>query len=179
MTEEDVSTETNEDNYDVSIITSRTKKIWRQCLKDVQTLYIPNAVAVRPMKTQNAFVTKAIVLLAYLIVHAENNKPLPRISGKFKIDPIRDKTKEMETEIHRSGVDYTNMKLSWNTYTSAAIHIGACLCIGSWLANQLHKAKHYGTWKVIDGQVIGSTKGLYEPYKDLLQKVGITMTFNT
>ena len=156
-------------------ITGMTKTIWRQCLQDVQTLYIPHAMSIRPMKTENVFVTKAIVLLAYLIVHAKQGKPMPKISGKFKIDPLRHRIHDMEEEILRSGIDYINNKLKWNTYTSPEIHIGACLSIGSWLANQLHKARHHGTWKVVDGHALGSPRGLYEPYRDLLQKIGINV----
>ena len=171
--------QTETENKCNKIVTAEDKTVWRQCLKDVKTIYIPHATSLRPMKTRNAFVTKTIVLLAYLIVHAEEGKPMPRISGKFKIDPVRDETAAMEDEIIQSGVDYVDPKLKWNMYELPRIHIGACLYIGSWLANQLHKAKQHGTWKVVGPEVIGSTKGLYEPYKDLLEKIGIDVPVKT
>ena len=178
LSEQETDDDDNDNNNDgchddSNIVTDGKRAIWRQCLKDVQSLYIPDAVSIRPMKTQNAFVTKAIVLLAYLIVHANSGEDVPRISGKFKIDPLTHRTADMEEEIIRSGVDYINTKLKWNTYKSAETHIDACSCIGSWLATQLHKAKHHGTWRVINGKAIGSPKGLYEPYRDLLNKIGI------
>ena len=100
---------------------------------------------------------------------------MPKLLGKFKIDPVRDRTSDMEREIIQSGVDYVDPKFRWNGYTNVGIHIGACLFIGSWLANQLHKAKIHGTWKVVGGQAVGSTKGLYEPYRTLLQEIGINV----
>ena len=160
-------------NNSGSIVTATEKAIWRQCLKDVTAINIPQATSLRPMKTRNAFVTRAVVLFAYLIVHAEEGKPMPKFSGKFKIDPVKHRTGEMEEEITGSGVDYVDSKLKWNDYGSAKIHIGACKGIGSWLANQLHKARQHGTWKVVGAEVVGSTKGLYEPYRNLLQKAGI------
>ena len=161
------------------IVTNKTKAMWRQCLHDVTTINIPHVNTIRPMKTRNAFVTKAIVLVAYLIVHAAENEPMPKISGKFKISPLRHNTNDIEQEIANSGIDYTDAKLRWNGYTSAAIHVGACLSIGSWLANQLAKARNHGTWRIVGNEVHGSTKGLYEPYRDLLRRIGIDVPMKT
>lgn len=155
------------------MVTVETRTVWRQCLVEVGTINIPRVESIRPTKTWNAFVTKAVVLLAFLIVHAEDDKPLPKISGKFKIDPLKHNTNAMENEILNSGIDYVDAKLKWNTFVNAEHHIGGCLSIGCWLANQLTKARKYGTWRITDRRVDGSSKGLYEPYKNLLEKIGI------
>ena len=155
------------------IVTDTTRQMWRQCLQDVRIINIPHVESIRPMKTRNTFVTKMMVLLAYLIVHADDGKPMPTISGKFKINPLKHRTKQMEEEIVSSGMNYVDEKLRWNRYATAGIHVGACLYIGSWLANQLAKARNHGTWRVVGDQVEGCSKGLYEPYRDLLEKIGI------
>ena len=155
------------------IVTDTIKATWRQCLQEVRSINIPYANDIRPMKTRNAFVTKAVVFIAYLVVHAEDGKPIPKISGKFRLSPLRHNMTEMAKEIVNSGVDYIDEKFTWNGYVSADVHVLSCLTIGSWLANQLAKAKNHGTWTIIGNHVVGSTKGLYEPYKQLFEKVGI------
>ena len=68
------------------VVNHHSKESWRNSLTHVREIAIPNAPDIRPMKTMNVFVTKATVFLAYLIVNAEINKPLPKLNKKFEID---------------------------------------------------------------------------------------------
>ena len=158
-----------------AVVTSATRETWRKCLQDVQTINIPDAPMVRTTRTRNAFVTRVIVLLAYLIVHAEDGKPIPCLSGKFVINEETDNLDNMAQEIVRAGIDYVDKRLKWNSYGSPDVHIRATKSIGSWLGNQLLKVKHHGTWKIVARQVVGSPKGLYKLYKNLLETISINV----
>ena len=166
------------EDTEVMIVTADTRNLWRQCLKDVQSIYIPHVGSVRPKKTRNAFVTRAVVLLAYLIVNAEEGKPVPKIPPKFQFSKKglgQHKMAQMEQELLNSGLNYDDPRMSWNRHVDVNAHIGSCTHLGSWLANTRNKAKYHGTWNIVDVQVVGSTKGLYGPYRDLLMKMGFNV----
>lgn len=152
------------------IVTEDLKNIWRSSLSDVRNINIPNATDTRPMKTMNAFVTKATVFLAYLIVHAQVDSVFPKISKKFQIDFEKHDVDAMCEEIRDSKFSYTRR---WNSSKDPQDHICSNKLIGSWLANSINKVKYNATWKVEEGRVVGNKNGLYEPYKEFLEKIGV------
>lgn len=163
---------------DTAIVSPDTRTLWRQCLKDVQHIHIPSVKGIRPTRTRNTFVTWSVVVLAYLIVNAEDGKPIPNISPSFKINQSNNMD-DIEQEIIKGGLDYMDDKMKWNDHDNVNSHLGACTRIGSWLANTRNKAKNHGTWKVVEGHLVGSTHGLYEPYRNLLMKIGFKIPSST
>jgi hypothetical protein len=157
------------------IVTDHSKEFWRSCLLGVREIAIPNAPDTRPMKTMNAFVTKSTVFLAYLIVHADVNKPFPDISKKLKVDSAVHQVDAMCKEILDSQFPYTG---HWNGSSDPQEHIVSNKCIGTWLANSINKVRYNQTWKVEQGRVVGNKNGLYEPYKLFLEKVGVRFYSN-
>jgi len=154
----------------LTTITDSSKDLWRTSLLDVRNIAIPNAPDTRPMKTMNAFVTKTTVFLAYLIVHAEVNKPFPKISKRFQIDFRVHEIDAMSKEIVDSKFPYTG---HWNSSNDPRDHIFSNKSIGTWLANSINKVKYNQTWKIEEGRVVGNKNGLYEPYKNFLENIGV------
>ena len=154
------------------VVTEELRDSWRSCLVDIRSISIRHTSELtRPKKTMNSFVTKATVFLAYLIVHAEVGKPFPKIPKRFELDVRKHDFAAMGEEISNSRFNYTG---HWNRYHDPQTHIGCNLTMGTWLANTVNKAKYVGTWNVGEsGEITGVKNGLYEPYKELLEKVGI------
>ena len=154
------------------VVTEELRETWRRWMSDVRKISIRHTCKLtRPMKTLNCFVTKITVFLAYLIVHAEAGKPFPKISKRFKLDERAHDFDEMGKEIMASDFPYTG---HYNDCVRPHDHIVSSLAIGTWLANTVNKVKYQGTWNVReDGVITGVKNGLYEPYKDCLEKIGV------
>ena len=154
------------------VVTEELRDSWRSCLVDIRSISIRHTSELtRPKKTMNSFVTKATVFLAYLLVHAEVGKPFPKIPKRFELDVRKHDFAAMGEEISKSRFNYTG---HWNRYHDPHTHIGCNLTMGTWLANTVNKAKYVGTWNVGEsGEITGVKNGLYEPYKELLEKVGV------
>ena len=152
------------------VVTEACKEFWRGCMLNVRKIGIPYAPDTRPMRIMNAFVTKATVFLAYLIVHADLGKPFPNISKNFEIKEQSHQIDAMCSVIADSKFPYTRQ---WNTTTDPRHHILSNTSIGLWLANSICKVKYNQTWKIEEGRVVGNKNGLYEPYKRFLEDVGV------
>ena len=154
------------------VVSEQLRDIWRCSMVDARGIQIRHTSKVtRPMKTMNAFVTKITVFLAYLIVHAEDGKPFPNVTKRFELDNRKHNFAAMEEEILKSRFNYTG---HWNRFIDPHTHIACNSTIGTWLANCVNKARYHGTWYIgEDGDIKGAKEGLYQPYKEFLEKIGV------
>jgi len=161
--------------YDEDLLHSNDTRtdILREALKSVRLIQIPNFKGKRTAGTRKEFVNNFVVYVAYLIVSPNGGQG---ITTRFEITDASEKELVAE-EIEKSSFPYSNKKegFMYNAYMDAHEHVKNKSFIGPWIANVKNKYKKHGSWSYNEGtqEIVGDAQGLYQPYKSLLEEVGV------
>jgi len=163
----------DEDIIDCSDQLDTLKTIRRDALKRVRSIQLPSLKGKRTAGTRKEFVNTCVVYIAYLIISSDGSDSM---ATRFELSDQKDKDLVVE-EIKKSKFPYKKEEegFKYNNYVDAQEHVKSKSLIGPWITNTKNKFKKYGSWHYDEVQklTVGDTNGLFEPYKVLLEEVGV------